>query len=253
MKINVEALKLIPENERANVLIYLDRDTINYLKLTISEGNDMDFIFNYLEEKIFNYYKVKSFRLFQKKKTNNNYYYYNQDQENNMEINESYNDFKLLYDELNRKITKYKENKNKICNQNFIPDYNISFNGMNEDEDEDEDEDRIQLQQEEESEEDEDFDIKKLPKQCRWCVFKYMNEKTKEALNYIPNEDRFCCFRYLDKKTKDEFQSIPSEDRFRCFKYLGNRDSETLIMVPEEDSFRCIIFLDKKENKEENK
>ena len=248
----MEAFKLIPENERANALIYLDRDTINYLKLAISEGNDMDFIFKYLEEKIFNFYKVKSFRLFPKKQ-NNNYYYY-QDQENNKEINESYNDFKLLYDELNRKNEKNKKNKknkNKIFNQN-LPQNSKQKKVVGKGEVKKE-EDKDEVKKEEAHKEDEDFDIKKLPKQCRWCVFKYMKEKTKEAFNYIPYEDRFCCFRYLDKKTKNEFGDVPSEDRFRCFKYLDNRDFEAFNMAPEEDKFRCIIFLDKKENKEENK
>ena len=157
----------------------------------------MNFIFKYLKEKIFNYYKIQSFKLFQKKQRNNYYYNYYEDWENTMEINESLNDFQLLFDELS-KFT------NKDCY------------------------------------------FKRLPKQCRCCVFSYLDKKDKESFNYIPNQDRFCCFRYLDKKTIDKLFYVPEKDRFRCFKHLDNINLEALKKVPEEDQFRCSMFLYKK-------
>ena len=79
------------------------------------------------------------------------------------------------------------------------------------------------------------IDFEKIPEQCRWCVFSYVDNKNVESFKLVPEEDRFCCFRYLDKKTYEAFNLIAYEDRFRCFEYLDEKTKKALDCVYSED------------------
>ena len=64
------------------------------------------------------------------------------------------------------------------------------------------------------------INFENISKQCRWCIFSYLDKKPIGAFKLIPDGDKFCCFRFLDKKNLEAFNLIPSTDKFRCFDYL---------------------------------
>jgi hypothetical protein len=82
------------------------------------------------------------------------------------------------------------------------------------------------------TEEKKDHELKinfaNISKQCRWCVFGYLENKSIDAFKLIPNEDKFCCFRFLDNKNKTAYDLVPSEDRFRCFDYLEESEKKRI-------------------------
>ena len=236
---DMEAFKFVPEQDLYGILEYMDRDSINDLKIMVCNGFDLDDIFKKTKDNNLNQLKEGSIKFIP-----SNYYY----SDSNYYSNEnSGNDFKILKDDLSYKYAEIGvalENNYDFIFENKVileQDYNQILDVV-------ENRNQFEFQVirnnkeclnknkiEQKSIENNIIYFDRISKQCRWCIFNYVDNKNIDSFKLIPEEDRFCCFRYLKKKTLEEFKCIPEEDRFRCFKYLDEKTIEVLNYIRQED------------------